>query len=88
MLPGGQYYVLWVKFNDGKKGQFLSRDRKSSKSKNKDEKIGLYRLFKLAIKYETFAEAIQIYDHREGKPKNGELIFHWNCGNILLHKEV
>ena len=84
-LPGGHYYCLYVIFFDGKTGTFYSRDRKSSRSKRKDPLIGLQRLVKLAEKYEGKAENISIYDHRPGKPPNGQLIWQINRNRTLVN---
>jgi len=84
-LPGGQSFALYIIFKDKNKGQWYSRDRKSSKSKVKDPVKGLEGLVAMAHKHESAAENIDIYDHREGTPKNGLLIFRWNRGKILVN---
>lgn len=83
-LPGGQYYALYARWDDGRKVQLYSRDRKSSRSKTKNIKTGMVQLLKKAQKYEDEgAIIIQIYDHREGNPPNGRILFNWNMGKII-----
>ena len=84
-LTGGQNFAMYVVFKDDKKGVFYSRDRKSSKSKTKHPDIGFYRLLKLADKYKSSARNISIYDHRDGCPENGTLIWQWHMGEIKVN---
>lgn len=85
-LPKGEYYCLYIVFKDGNKRVFYSRDRKSSKSKFKNDHIGLVRLLKLAQKHTHSAENMSIYDHREGNPSNGTLIWQVNRDRTLVNK--
>ena len=76
---------MQIVFANKDKAFFYSRDRKSSRSKNKDPKIGLERLLSLAARHENNSEDISIYDHRPGNPPNGKLIFQWNRGKIKVN---
>ncbi len=85
-LPGGQYYALYIVFKDGGKLQLTSRDKKSSKSKAKNELVGLKRFFNKANRVLHKSEEISFYDHRAGNPDNGTKIFQWNRGEVLINK--
>lgn len=85
-LPQGQYYSLFIVFNNGDKATFYSRDKKNSKSTEKDRLVGLKRLLKLAKKHENQAQNISIYDHRSESIANGMLIWQINRGRVLVNQ--